>query len=239
MDSPSDTSGFPYLSHVPDEDKRISRKDEVLLSSVLGWYNEDESRVTQFSDIVKHKNGLSLRIIDWLITNFSKKVSVSIETRGIPGDLYRDYHKNLSAHNKKNFDPFARRQRICILLFGEEKRFSTIGQLNFFRWFLQKNLCSFLLENKPVIEKHMRDYEKMSKKRSKKKFLQGKELNNVPGDFQGEQVSSESSKSSESSESSKSSKSAVEEDRLEDIVELEPVPRCKPQSFTGSFTLRF
>ena len=210
MDSPSDTSGFPYMSHVPDDDKKLTRKDEVLLSSVLGWYNEDSSRVTQFSDIVKHKNGLSLRIIDWLITNFSKKISVSIETRGIPGDLYRDYHKNLSAHNKKNFDPFARRQRICILLNGEEKRFSTIGQLNFFRWFLQKNLCSFLLANKPTIEKHMRDYEKMSKKRSQKKFLQGK----IP------------------------SQPPVTSSEEEDTV-VESVPRCKPQAFSGSFKLSF
>lgn len=222
MDSPSDTSGFPYLSHVPDEDKKMSRKDEVLLSSVLVWYNEDESRVSQFSDIVKHKNGLSLRIIDWLITNFSKKVSVSIETRGIPGDLYRDYHKNLSAHNKKNFDPFARRQRICILLLGEEKRFSTIGQLNFFRWFLQKNLCSFLLENKPVIEKHMRDYEKMSKKRSKKKLLQG----GPPG-----RVHVTEERSVSSSEAGSGGEVAS--------VDVDPVSRCKPQSFSGSFTLSF
>lgn len=206
---------FPVLNYVPDSDKRISRKDEVLLTSVLDWYNADESRVQQFIDIVKHKNGLSLRIIDWLITNFSKKVSVSIETRGLPGDLYRDYHKNLSAHNKKNFDPFARRQRICILLFGKERRFSTIGQLNFFRWFLQKNLCDFLLENKSVIEKNMRDYEKSSKKRSSKKFLQSKEpptetLERVAGGSPGSRPNPNT-----------------------------PASRCKPQTFSGTFTLSF
>lgn len=137
----------------------LSRKDEVLLDSVLRWYNQDESRVQTFSDIVNHKNGLSLRIIDWLITNFSKKFSVAIESDGIPRNLRRDYHKNLSAHNKKNFDPFARRRRINIILFGSERRVSTIGQLNFFRWFLSKNLCGFLLENKSVIEKHMKESE--------------------------------------------------------------------------------
>ena len=192
---------FPILNYYPGDDKNISKKDEVLLKSVLEWYNADESRVRQFNDIVKHKNGLSLRIIDWLITNFSKKVSVSIETHGIPGDLYRDYHKNLSAYNKKNFDPFARRQRICILMFGSEKRFSTIGQLNFFRWFLEKNLCVFLLENKPLIEKHMREYEKLSKKSPATKFLK-----------------------------SKGSK---------DCTTQGPAPRCKPQAFSGSFTMSF
>ena len=200
MDSPGfEDSRFPILNYVEEDDKRISRKEEVLLLSILEWYNSDSDRVKQFTDVVKHKNGLSLRIIDWLITNFSKKVSVPIETRGIPGDLYRDYHKNLSAHNKKNFDPFARRQRICILMFGKERRFSTIGQLNFFRWFLQKNLCSFLIENKPMIEKHMRDYEKVSKKRSSNKFLQT---------------------------------------RTEIKDESKP-PGCKPQSYSGTFTLKF
>jgi len=135
----------------------FSRKDEVLLSSVLLWFNEEESRVQTFSDIVHHKNGLSLRIIDWLITNFTKSFSVAIESDGLPRNLHRDYHKNLSAHNKKNFDPFARRRRIHIVLFGKEERVSTIGQLNFFRWFLSKNLVGFLLENKTVIEKHMKD----------------------------------------------------------------------------------
>ncbi len=169
------SSRYPFLNYVAEEDKRISRKDEVLLRSVLDWYNSGPggSRVQRFMDVVKHKDGLSLRIIDWLITNFSKKVSVSIETQGLPGDLHRDYHKNLSAHNKKNFDPFARRQRICVLVFGKEKRFSTIGQLNFFRWFLQKNLCGFLLENKAAIEGHMREYEKRVKERPAKRFRRG------------------------------------------------------------------
>ena len=144
---------------VVDPEEVFSRKDEVLLSSVLRWFNEEESRVQTFSDIIHHKNGLSLRIIDWLITNFTKSFSVAIESDGLPRNLRKDYHKNLTAHNKKNFDPFARRRRIHIVLFGKEQRVSTIGQLNFFRWFLSKDLVGFLLENKSVIEKHMKDSE--------------------------------------------------------------------------------
>ena len=202
-----DTPNFPFVNyiHENEEGNELSRKDEVLLHSVLGWFNEDEARVQQFSDIVKHKNGLSLRIIDWLITNFSKNISVSIATNGLPIDLYRDYHKNLSAHNKKNFDPFARRRRICIILFGNEQRFSTIGQLNFFRWFISKNLCEFVIQNKPVIEKHMREAEKISKGKKKR---QGKfSKDGTP-------------------------------DTSVPVVKV-PLPRCKPQSFTGTFKLSF
>ncbi|CAN0415224.1 unnamed protein product, partial [Pylaiella littoralis] len=96
----------------------FSRKDEVLLHSVLHWYNRDRCRVQTFSDIVNHKNDLSLRIIDWLTTNFSKRFNVAIESDGFHRNLRGDYHKNLAAHNKKNFDPFARRRRMIILLFG-------------------------------------------------------------------------------------------------------------------------
>ncbi len=201
------TPTFPFVNyiHEDEEGNALSRKDEVLLHSVLEWFNEDEARVQQFSDIVKHKNGLSLRIIDWLITNFSKNIRVSITTNDLPIDLYRDYHKNLSAHNKKNFDPFARRRRICIILFGNEQRFSTIGQLNFFRWFISKNLCNFVIEKKPIIEKHMRESEKIS--RGKKK---------PQGKF---------------------SKDGTPESSVS--VSKTPTPRCKPQSFTGTFKLTF
>ena len=165
MSCPPSQPKFSYMRRIDADggstgvDEPISRKDEVLLCSVLQWYNEDASRVRTFSDIVNHRNGLSLRIIDWLITNFSKAFSVAIESDGLPRNLCRDYHKNLSAHNKKNFDPFARRRRIHILLFDDQRRVSTIGQLNFFRWFLSKDLVGFLLQNKTVIEKHMKDSE--------------------------------------------------------------------------------
>lgn len=167
------SSMYPFMNRVEegevDVDDPFSRKDEVLLSSVLRWFNQEQSRVQTFSDIIHHKNGLSLRIIDWLITNFTKSFSVAVESEGLPRNLRKDYHKNLSAHNKKNFDPFARRRRIHIVLFGKEKRVSTIGQLNFFRWFLSKDLVGFLLENKLVIEKHMKDSENKQGRIAKRK----------------------------------------------------------------------
>ena len=171
------SSMYPFMNRVDveasavDVDDPFSRKDEVLLSSVLRWFNQEQSRVQTFSDIIHHKNGLSLRIIDWLITNFTKSFSVAIESEGLPRNLRKDYHKNLSAHNKKNFDPFARRRRIHIVLFGKEKRVSTIGQLNFFRWFLSKDLVGFLLENKSVIEKHMKESENKQGRIAKRKAM--------------------------------------------------------------------
>lgn len=142
----------------------LSRSDEVLLDSVLEWYNEDPSRVESFLAIVKRKNGMSLRVIDWLVTNYSKTKSVVLETDGVPRDLNRDYQKNLSAYNKRNMDPFARKNKIELTVLGKESRRSTVGQLNFFRWFLKNNINSFLQKHKKLVEDHMKAAESRSKK---------------------------------------------------------------------------
>ena len=144
----------------------LSRSDEVLLESVLEWYNEDETRVEAFMAIVKRKNGMSLRVIDWLVTNYSKTKSVVLETDGVPQDLNRDYQKNLSAYNKRNMDPFARKNKISIMVDGKESRNSTVGQLNFFRWFIKNGISSFLQGNKGLVEGHMKAAESRSKKGS-------------------------------------------------------------------------
>lgn len=146
----------------------LSRSDEVLLDSVLRWYNEDSRRVEDFLLIVKRKNGMSLRVIDWLVTNFSKTNSVILETDGVPRDLNRDYQKNLSAYNKRNMDPFARRNKISITIYGKESRNSTVGQLNFFRWFLKNNIVEFLKQNKGIVESHMKDADSRLKGRQRR-----------------------------------------------------------------------
>ena len=138
----------------------LSRSDEVLLESVLEWFNDNPHHLEVFLTIVKRKDGLSLRVIDWLVTNYSKTHSITINTHGIPRDLYRDYHKNLSSLNKCNFDPFCRRQKIQVVLFGKEQRSTTIGQMTFFRWFLKNNVITFLKKNKKLVEMHMKNSDK-------------------------------------------------------------------------------
>lgn len=137
----------------------ISVSDSCLLQSILEWYNEDAANVSKFVSVVKRKNGMSLRVIDWLVTNFSKVHSVAIETAGVPRDLNREYMKNLNAYNKRNMDPFARRNKIKINIFGKEERFSTVGQLNFFRWYYKNGIDVYLNKYRDVVEKHMKENE--------------------------------------------------------------------------------
>lgn len=156
-----------------DNMESLNMADQVLLHSVLQWYNESYENVHNFMCIVKRKNGMSLRVIDWLVTNFSKTNSVTIESSGIPRDLNRDYQKNLSAYNKRNMDPFARRNKIVIHVTrgdsvdsNSERRSTTVGQLNFFRWFGRNRVAEYLAVNRAIVESHMKDTE--SKKKAPK-----------------------------------------------------------------------
>jgi hypothetical protein len=149
---------------VEAEDKRRDRRiatsllerEECLLLSLLTWYNADRSRVEAFSEIITRRSGLSLRIIDWLSTNYSKTVQVVIMSQdGVPTDLYSDYHKLLSAYNKRMFDPFSRRRRIELVVLGKVLEVS-IAQMNYFKWFISKDLVAFLIKNRNVVESHMK-----------------------------------------------------------------------------------
>ncbi len=143
--------------------KDLCSRDACLLNSLLLWYNQEESRVRIFLSIVQRKSGgVSLRVIDWLITNYSKTTNVTVLQDGkdasgrVPTSLYRDYQKRLSAYNKKNFDPFARRKRIRVTFMSSILFETTVGQLNFFRWFISKELDRYVISNHAVIEKHMK-----------------------------------------------------------------------------------
>ncbi|AAR26829.1 FirrV-1-A5 [Feldmannia irregularis virus a] len=146
----------------------LTTSEELLLSSVLTWYNQDADRVKELMQFIERNKCLSLRVIDWFVTNYSRNTPIMMERDGLPRDLYKDYQKNLSSYKKKYMDPFARRKRITILMFGQTERTSTIGQLNFFRWFLGSNIRQLLDERKQAVEHEMK-YSIFNRIKSKKK----------------------------------------------------------------------
>ena len=154
----------------------LSGADKVLLESILEYYNDNIENIKKLLSIVKRKNGMSLRVIDYLCTNYSKEHSIVIETKDghIPRDLNGDYQKNLNAYNKKYLDPFSRRNKIVINVSYDnhethEKRNTSIGQLNFFRWFFKNNIDQYLSKEKKTVEAHMKKMENEIKKSKKRK----------------------------------------------------------------------
>tara|TARA_B100001741_G_scaffold93224_1_gene76479 strand:+ start:2669 stop:3277 length:609 start_codon:yes stop_codon:yes gene_type:complete len=104
--------------------------------------------ITQHSEI-------SLRALDWLVTNYSKKYNIVCKTKnGTLFNIYHGYKTALSHFRRRNFDPFRRRQRITLTSNGNNYE-TTVGQCNFVHWAYQYGVLAYAIEHANVIEKDM------------------------------------------------------------------------------------
>ena len=126
--------------------RKIPCRRELLIISLQRFYNERHDLET-LVPILKGEGDLSLRLIDWFVTNYAKKHHVSYMLNGQEFVVYLNYKSQLKAFSKKLFDPFCRRERILFQCGGQESFETTIGQLNFFRWAFEKDILSYIRTN--------------------------------------------------------------------------------------------
>lgn len=163
------------------EHLKIYSKDEVLLDTVLTFF-KDPKNFEIFDSIINKKTRISLRILDWLVTNYAKKNNCIIEkienNTIVAFKIYLDYKNQLKAYSKNNFDPFCRKNRIIIdpdtktiqpIKTHQRCFYTTIGQLNFFRWLIKNEIINYLLINIDKIEKDMIEVSIQNKQTTNKK----------------------------------------------------------------------
>jgi hypothetical protein len=105
--------------------------------------------------ILKGDSAISLRLVDYFVTNYAKKMNTSYMLHDKHFLVYFNYKRELNAYSKRLFDPFCRRERIMFQAEGIEQFVTTVGQLNFFRWFIEKDILSYIVENREAIEQDM------------------------------------------------------------------------------------
>lgn len=69
-------------------------------------------------------------------------------------NIHSSYKSQLKAWNKKYFDPFSRGDRIVFFL-NDVCIITTIGQLNFFKWFINNKIYKYIKEHYDDIEQNM------------------------------------------------------------------------------------
>jgi hypothetical protein len=77
--------------------------------------------------------------------------------------VHDNYKCQLKEYNKKNFDPFCRWNRIRMYYDKNKFFYTTIAQLNFFKWAIEKHILDYVIENLETIERSMNEYEKSVK----------------------------------------------------------------------------
>lgn len=165
-------------------------KNDILLLDSLKKFYSNEYYKQEIIKILKNEKNVSLRSIDWFITNYSKKNNIYYfiykTSDDIPSldeknnilyenlNVHHSYKSQLKAYSKKRFDPFCRRNRILFRFDEDNELETTIGQLNFFRWALTNSIIDYIIKNKSKIEDDMNNCLKEIKKKSKNSLTRKK-----------------------------------------------------------------
>lgn len=160
--------------------KRITKrncKQDLLMQSLITFFS-NKKNINIILSIIEGKSKISLRLIDWFVTNYCKKNTVRyyINKKGLPKkqiDVHLNYKTQLKSFSKKQFDPFRRDERI-LFEYDNEKKLTlttTVGQLNFFRWVIKNNILIYIEKNLKSIEKDMNSVTK----KNRIKYLKDKE----------------------------------------------------------------
>jgi hypothetical protein len=134
--------------------KKIHCKQELIVNSLQKFYT-GRTDIKEILPILKGTSDLSLRLVDWFVTNYSKRHNTVYILDGQEFLVYVNYKSQLKAYSKKLFDPFCRRERILFQVPGEEAFLTTVGKLNFFRWAIEKGVLTHLSIHAPTIEADM------------------------------------------------------------------------------------
>ena len=136
----------------------LNTQNDLLLNKLLQFYNAHDN-LDKALNIINGKSTISLRIVDWFATNYSKEnyTQYPVFKNGeiVRFKVYNDYKLNLRAYSKKRFDPFCRWERITIPYKHDTHIQTTIGQLNFFKWALENSVIQYIEENYENIDNDM------------------------------------------------------------------------------------
>ncbi len=168
--------------------------------------NCQKTEVSQMLDIITGTSNISLRILDFFVTRYSKKKTDFDDENTLDTfDVHISYKSELKSYKKKYFDPFRRRRKFYypfdIVYKKNDKTndescdnntanintnnndstsssdavllYTTLGQLNFFRWAITNKIVSYVAINtKDIIDtmnKCNKDDKKKHQRTSKKK----------------------------------------------------------------------
>lgn len=150
------------------------RQEHGLLMGSLSRFYSSDGNIERVVEITEGRSEVSLRLIDWFVTNYAKKRNI-IHHRRVRGaapaeggaapregpdnvaffSVYLSYREELRTFSKQQFDPFRRNGHI-IFRYGDGKQLeTTVGQLNFFRWAIEYCVLDYIQSHRAEIERSM------------------------------------------------------------------------------------
>jgi hypothetical protein len=176
----------------------MDSKESLIKIKLLEFY-KNKVNLNILLPIILQKTRLSLRSLDWFVTNYCKKNNINYLNNEITFFPYKSYKSQLKAYSKKFCDPFCRRQRVIfdyknniisdysnkvgINLDHNEYIITTLGQLNFFKFAIKESIIKYAIENIIEIEKDMNTT--LKSRETERKFMKVEKIKrkelSVPG----------------------------------------------------------
>lgn len=149
-----------YLKFIKDNDNC-----DITLMNLYDFYSNKEN-LQLFLSIIVAESNISIRLIDWFVTNYAKKNNIIYkldDNDSIYFNVYVEYKCQLKSYKKKLFDPFCRKNKIYFYYnlhsnINDNKGsfiITTIGQLNFYKWAIKYNVINYIENNLDLIYQDM------------------------------------------------------------------------------------
>lgn len=143
----------------------LNTQNDLLMKNLMEFY-QNKANLDKMMAIINGESNISLRIVDWFVTNYAKKNYTVYNINDNRFKVYNDYKLKLKAYAKRRFDPFCRWERITVPYNEEKFMETTIGQLNFFKWAIENKIVDYIETNYAAIEQDMNARNSTSKTRS-------------------------------------------------------------------------
>ena len=132
--------------------------------------NLSNKKLETIYDIINRNNPISLRIIEWFVSNYAKVHKTSYKLENKTFLVYNSYKdEQLNSYKKKLFDMYRRMDRVFIPIKKDKVLETTVAQLNFFTWIFKCKILDYIEKNIDKIRKDLNDSKKIKTPKRKKK----------------------------------------------------------------------
>ena len=154
--------------------REILKKPElqdITLRNIYEFYLVNNN-IDKLLPIITSNSNISIRVLDWFVTNYSKKFNIIYKLSDSNIDdnhifnVYLQYKCQLKSYKKKLFDPFCRKKRIVFYYDLNKCIVTTVGQLNFFRWAISNDVLNYVEQHLHTITHDMINSNKSSSSKS-------------------------------------------------------------------------
>ncbi len=165
----------------------FNSKELCFYKTIDKFYKKcGDKEIIRMLNIINGESEISLRVLDWFVTRYSKrKIDFNDDDDNTLDafDVHISYKSELKSYKKKYFDPFRRRKKFYYPFYLNEKHFdsnnsqaskevillyTTLGQLNFFRWAISNKIIHYVFKNLDNIIIAMNTSNKDDKKKKQK-----------------------------------------------------------------------